>query len=181
MLLDYLREIPDRRRGQGRRYGLGEVLLTAILAMLSGARSYRQIHTFAGTRLEGLRQFGIEWKRVPSYTGLRKIIQGVSAEGPETAFRKYSAKLAEGLPEKGSYLACDGKALRGSFDYMEDKKASELLSIFATESHLILAHKEIPEKTNEIPAFQELVGSLGLQGKLYTLDALHCQKKPSAP
>jgi len=46
MLLDYVREIPDQRRGQGRRYDVAGVLLVTILVLLSVAHSYRTIHTF---------------------------------------------------------------------------------------------------------------------------------------
>jgi hypothetical protein len=177
MLLDYLREIPDHRRGQGRRFELAGVLMAAILALLSGAYSYRSIHTFMDTHWLGLQEaLGLSWRCAPSYTRVRSIIQGTRREALETAFRSYSAAVAEGLAQGCDYLACDGKALRGSFDHMEDKRAAEVLSVFATDSQLILAHVEIPDKTNEIPAFQALVRELGLVGKLFTLDAMHAQK-----
>lgn len=177
MLLDYLREIPDHRRGQGRRFDLAGVLLVAILALLSGAHSYRSIHTFADTHFKRLREtLGLSWRCAPSYSRIQTIIRGVNKEALEEAFRKYAAALEASLPPGNGYLACDGKALRGSFDHMEDRRAAELLSVFATDSRLILAHMEIPDKTNEIPAFQALVKELGLTGKLFTLDAMHTQK-----
>ncbi len=177
MLMDYLREIPDHRRGQARQYDLVGVLTGTILALLSGAHSYRQIHIFLDTHLKRLRGLlGIRWRKAPSYSHLRQILAGVSADALEQAFRRYSEALAKQMPQGCMLLACDGKALRGSFDHMEDKRAAELLSVFATDDRLILAHVEIPEKTNEIPAFQQLVAELGLQGKLFTLDALHTQK-----
>src|SRR4051794_10002768 len=43
-LLTCLAAIPDRRRAEGKMYGQAGVILFAILAMVSGARSYRQIH-----------------------------------------------------------------------------------------------------------------------------------------
>lgn len=42
-LLDILREIPDHRRREGKRFDLSTVLLYAILAMVAGANSYRRI------------------------------------------------------------------------------------------------------------------------------------------
>jgi len=42
-----------------------------------------------------------------------------------------------------------------------------------------LAHLMIDEKSNEIPAAPELIESLGLQGRLFTLDAAHGQKNSS--
>ena len=42
MLQSFLFEIKDHRRKQGIRYQQGHILLFAILAILSGATSYRQ-------------------------------------------------------------------------------------------------------------------------------------------
>ncbi len=73
-------------------------------------------------------------------------------------------------------MAVDGKTLRRSFDAFNDRKATHVLSAFATEGQLILGHVAIAEKSNEIPAAQELISALGLSGCLFTLDAMHCQK-----
>ena len=40
----------------------------------------------------------------------------------------------------------------------------------------MLAHTEIDEKSNEIPAAQQMIRELGLTGVLITADAMHCQK-----
>ena len=60
---------------------------------------------------------------------------------------------------------------------MSDQRAAQLLSIFAHDEQLILAHSDVAEKSNEIPAFQKLIKELTLEGKLFTLDAMHTQKK----
>jgi predicted transposase YbfD/YdcC len=45
---------------------------------------------------------------------------------------------------------------------------------------LVLAHVDIAEKSNEIPAAQALLTELGVAcGAIVTLDALHCQKNIS--
>jgi predicted transposase YbfD/YdcC len=52
-----------------------------------------------------------------------------------------------------------------------------VLSAFATDTALVLAHIDIAEKSNEIPAAQKLLAELGLaDGAIVTMDALHCQK-----
>ena len=73
-------------------------------------------------------------------------------------------------------IALDGKTLRGSFDHMNDRKATQTLTAFASSSALLLAHTQIEEKTNEIPAAQQMIHDLGLTGVIFTADALHCQK-----
>ena len=77
-------------------------------------------------------------------------------------------------------IALDGKTLRGSFDKFHDRTAAQVLSAFATETALVLAHMDIAEKSNEIPAAQALLAELGVaDGAIVTLDALHCQKNIS--
>jgi predicted transposase YbfD/YdcC len=74
-------------------------------------------------------------------------------------------------------LAVEGKSLRGSFDALKDKKATQILSVFATDGRIILAHVEIDDKTNEIPVAQALIADLHLEDCLFTFDAMHCQRK----
>ena len=78
-------------------------------------------------------------------------------------------------------MAFDGKALKGSFDNFNDFKAKQVLSAFAVNTALVLAHIEIDEKSNEIPAVQKLLEELNVAGHIVTCDAMHCQKKPSKP
>ena len=73
-------------------------------------------------------------------------------------------------------VAIDGKALRHSFDAFNDQKAAHVLSAFSVDDALILGHLEVDEKSNEIPAAQGLIKALALEGRLYTMDAMHCQK-----
>jgi predicted transposase YbfD/YdcC len=73
-------------------------------------------------------------------------------------------------------IALDGKTLRGSFDRLNDQKAAHVLSAFASDAALILAHQEVAGAPGEIPAVPMLITELGLTGVLFTADALHCQK-----
>ena len=67
--------------------------------------------------------------------------------------------------------------LKGSFDNFRDRKAAQLLHAFDTKFGLVLAHIDIDEKSNEIPAAQQLLGELHIAHSTITLDAMHCQKK----
>ena len=66
--------------------------------------------------------------------------------------------------------------MRQSFDAFADRKAAHVLSAFAVDHQIILAHEVVDEKSNEIPAVQALIAALGLSGRVFTLDAMHCQK-----
>ena len=91
-LLTCLATIPDRRRAEGKMYGQAGVILFSILAMVSGARSYRQIHTVIDRRLGLLNAAfpGAALRRAPAYTSVRGILQGLDEAELEQAFRRHA-------------------------------------------------------------------------------------------
>src|SRR3569623_1003311 len=95
----------------------------------------------------------------------------------EQAFRRHAEGLSGSGADGLTLLAVDGTSLRGSFAALKDKQATQILSVFATDGRLILAHVDIDDKTNEIPVAQALIAELKLGDCLFTFDALHCQKK----
>ena len=181
--LSCLAAIPDPRRAEGKLYQLPHVLLFSILAVVSGANSYRGICTFIKVHRRKLNKaFKINWKRPPAHTAIRYILQGLSAADIEKVFREHAANLnLTPADSSARVIAFDGKALRGSFDNFNDIKAKQVLSAFAVDTALVLAHIEIDEKSNEIPAVQKLLEELDVAGHIVTCDAMHCQKKPSKP
>jgi hypothetical protein len=190
-LLGLLKEVPDPRRGQGQLYKLPHVLLFSILAIVTGCNSYRGIVTFIDVHRRRLNAtFGLKWRRAPAHTAIRYILKGLDPAAIEPIFRRHAALLqaACATPGQGS-IALDGKTLRGSFDNFHDRAAAQILSAFATDTALVLAHIDVAEKSNEIPAAQTLLAELGVRdGAIVTLDAMHCQKnisklppKPTSP
>lgn len=181
-LLDLLADVPDPRRGQGQLYKLPHVLLFSVLAIVTGGNSYRCVETFIHVHRDRLNAaFGLSWRRAPAHTAIRYILKGLDPVAVEAAFRRHASLLqaARAVPGQGS-IALDGKTLRGSFDNFHERAAAQVLSAFATDTALVLAHVDIAEKSNEIPAAQTLLAELGVpDGSIVTLDAMHCQKKIS--
>ena len=179
-LLSLFSQVADPRRGQGKMYPLAPILLFTVLSMLAGARSYRQVQAFIRTHLERLNAtFGVSLRRAPAYSSVRFILHGLDALEMERVFRTHAASLADSAVQGAiipAAVALDGKTLRGSFDAFHDRKAAHVLSAFAAGGQIILGHVAVAEKSNEIPAAQEMIASLGLQGRVFTLDAMHCQK-----
>lgn len=115
-LYEILSSIADRRRKEGQRFELATVLLYCVLGMVAGANSYRQLHEFIGIHRHRLNEaFGLALRYPPSYTGLRRIIQGVDPQALETAFREHASSLGSPSARDGLVpVAVDGKTLRGS-------------------------------------------------------------------
>jgi DDE_Tnp_1-associated len=176
-LLAALRTIPDPRRAQGERYPLAHLLLFSILAVLAGATSYRGIRVFIGVHRERLdATFGVRFRRAPAVNTLRTLLHALDPADLEAAFRRHAEHLGgAAAPPARRVITPDGKTLRGSFDHLDDRAAAQVLSAFASEDALILAHQEIAEG-DEVAAAQALIRQSGLRGVLFTADALHCQK-----
>ena len=180
-LSNYLKDIPDPRRSQGQKYDIGSLLLFCIMAVLSGSTSYRKIERYIHAHRERLNQLcGINWKRAPAHNSIRYALLGLKAEEVEKAFRGHALELQKSS-ENHPVISMDGKVLRGSFDHFKDRKAAQVLSALATESQLILGHiwitHEDGKKQHEIQAVQQLLEELNVSEQLFTLDALHTQKK----
>jgi len=166
--MSLLEEVPDPRRAEGKLYTLPHVLLFSILAIVTFIDVHRRsLNAF----------FGLTWRRAPAHTAIRYILQGLDPKDVEDAFRRHAGQL-QVARAKGPHtsIALDGKTLRGSFDQFNDRAAAQVLSALATDTALVLAHVDIADKSNEIPAVQTLLADLGVARHLVTLDALHCQK-----
>jgi predicted transposase YbfD/YdcC len=177
-LLEIFSHLRDHRRAEGKLYPLPQILVFCLLAMLAGASSYRKMHEFIMVHFRRLSMlFPSKMLKAPCYAQIRNIMAGLDPTDMEQAFRLH----AEGLSGSGAdglkLLAVDGKSLRGRFDTLKDKKATQILSVFATDGRIILAHVEIDDKTNEIPVAQALIAELKLGDCRFTFDAMHCQKK----
>ncbi len=114
-LASCLADIPDRRRAEGKIYSQVGVILFSIVAMLSGARSYRQIHALIRTRLSMLNATfpDAALRRAPAYTSVRWILQRLDPDELEQAFRRHAESLDGSCADAPSrFIAIDGKTLR---------------------------------------------------------------------
>ena len=176
-LLELLKEIPDSRGTKGREFKLADVLFMVIIGAACGYTSYRKLENFIECKWSVFRRY-LNIKRVkpPKYNVLRSIILSVDHKEFEKVFRKHSLSLAQ--IDNVEHIAADGKVMRNARDFQdENSRGAQFLNLFAVNENIILAHEVIDQKTNEIPVFQSLIKDLGISNKIFTVDALHCQKK----
>lgn len=168
-LMDVLRGITDPRNRRGRRYPLETILALATMACLSGARSFEAIAEWSRDLPQELRRRMKCWCwRAPWDSTFRRILSAVDADEVD---RRVGAWLA-GLAERGA-IALDGKALRGSADGA--RPAVHLLSAVTHAEGIVVAQRQVEEKSNEIPGAKPLLADLDLRGRTVTADAMHTQ------
>lgn len=170
-------ELADQRKARGKRYQQEPLLCALLLAVLSGATSLRKMELFIEERLEQLNALlGTPWKKAPTWVGIRRFLLKLDVMTMEEVVRRHAGRQVSAPPGM-QFIALDGKALRGSASRVMDLRARQLVSAFTHADLIILGHLEVADKSNEIPAVQSLIESLGLCGRVFTLDAMHCQKK----
>lgn len=94
-------------------------------------------------------------------------------------FNKWA--LAKASPEERRWYSVDGKTLKGSQRSVEEgyKEFVQIASVYSTSSGIVLGMAEwLSQESSEIVVVQNLIKTLGLEDAVFTLDALHCQKKP---
>lgn len=175
--------IPDPRRLQGRCYSLGYLLLFTLLAILSGATSYRSMARFIEARREQFNGLcGLRWKRAPAYHSLRYALHGLEAAKVKTALRDQAAIRASAAPG-GVWIALDSPLLRRDLEHFQDCQARRVLNALATPNPLLLG-QVLFTATDPMPsraAVQQLIEAWGLSGKLFLLEALPTPESRGAP
>ena len=82
----------------------------------------------------------------------------------------------------GEWLSIDGKALASTVTDYETAYQNfvSLVSLFSHKRGQILKVEFLEnQKRSELPAVRTLIEALDLHGMVFSLDALHCQKKLS--
>lgn len=183
MLLNQLEKVSDPRSYHGREYKLHHVLYFCILALLSNAKTYKDIHRFIKGHFDDLKElYDLNWRQPPGESALRKIIVRLSPEEIESVFQEDAHALSthktDTQEESFQQVCFDGKALRGSFSHIKDKRAQGVFSAFSACKNIVLAHLPLSDgKSHEISAMQEFLETLDLKDVVVTADAIHCQKK----
>ncbi|MFF0010868.1 ISAs1 family transposase [Streptomyces sp. NPDC005374] len=177
-LAGVLDQVPDPRRIRGRRYRIGSLLALCLLAVLSGAKSVTAIARFAADSDIALRtRLGLT-RATPDTTTLGRLLARLDGDALDDAIGTWLAHDArDPADEPGDTLvglAVDGKAVRGS--RTSDNRAVYLLAAALHAIGTVIAQRQIPAKSNEIPAFAPLLDRIDLHGTVVTADALHTQR-----
>lgn len=179
-LIEHFQHIPDFRRKQGCRYPLLVMLLLTIMSIMSGYCRYREMAAFAkANQKELVKFFRLKRKRLPSHVTFREVIKGIRFDAVLVAFNQWAAQYVTLAPEE--WLAIDGKALASTVtdDDTSYQNFVSLVSVFSHKRGQVLnAAKLDNQKRSEIPTVQAVIAALDLHGVVFSLDALHCQKKP---
>ena len=172
-LLDVLADLPDPRHRRGIRHPLSAILGLAVLAMLTGCKSYAAIAQFGRDKGFALAQaLGFRRGKTPTKSTYSVLFLRLDVVAFEAALTRWvTSRLSE---EELAVIALDGKTLRGSRD--GEVPGHHLVAAYAVAAAAVVAQLRVDAKTNEHKAALQLLGLLPVRGRLLTGDALFCQR-----
>lgn len=175
MLLDALEIVTDPRIERTKRYSLKDVLLSAFIAILDGARSWRDIEFTADLHLDKLREFLPFANGIPSHHTYSRVFQLINPDSLEMAFRQFAHEIIEAIDCDVSIINIDGKQMRGAT--AAGGSTVHILSAWCHDAGISMGQLKVNAKTNEITAIPELLDKLHIAGALVTIDAMGTQKE----
>jgi hypothetical protein len=136
----FFAEIPDPRRGQGRRHPLPVLLAIAAGAVLCGARGYKAIAAWAEDLSQQARaRFRCRFRNgryeVPSRTRFREVLISVDPVALDQALQRWNGHVDEGL-------AIDGKTLCNAID--AQGRQTPILGVVGHQSQVCYTQKKSP-------------------------------------
>jgi predicted transposase YbfD/YdcC len=201
LLVELLAGVPDPRDPRGVRHTIGAVLSVMVLAVLAGARNFREIADQAADlpavllAVAGCRSHPLTGRHVvPSEPTMRRLAHDIDADAADARVCRWMreqataatfARRAEGGGEAVDAglvaVAMDGKVVRntiapGGAEGGEIKLFSALLH----EEAVVIAQRRIPADTNEITQVKDLLADVDLVGVVVTGDAAHAQQATAA-
>lgn len=168
------RTVPESRAAKGLRHKQATVLAITIAWLLTGQRGgHRALTLFAQSltraqrvRLRCWRHPKTKAYEVPAENCFYRVLTAVPVPALGRALVSWQ-QLRHG-DQDGPVIALDGKTLQGSH-------TTHLVGALNLKSQRWLDLERVPDKTNEIPAAQTLIGRLELDEMIAVLDALHTQ------
>lgn len=182
-LIEQLQQIPDYRNIKGLRHELWLVVLLILLGAITGYWGYRPLEDFTVVHRQKLIELLCLEPTVkfPSYSTFRRILKTIDFQALTEIFNSWAQVLVP--PEPGERLAIDGKGIRCTVsDYSQSyQNFISVVSVYSHKRGIVLRMQPMSNKCeSEIVIVEQLIQEFQQQQVVFTLDALHCQKKPSS-
>lgn len=174
-------------------YGIFLATLSCLLffAVLANANEWGEIETFGKQKEKWLRKYLELPYGIPTDDTIRLVNSNINTEHFFEVTVQLLLQTVDQILQYASkgneiygqdILAVDGKESRGSKRKTAEGETEALrtLNVYSTDYGMCLGQRFIKEKTNEIPAAQELLPLIDMKGSIVTADAMNCQKGTAA-
>lgn len=171
----YLPMVGATKKYKGYWFKIYDCLVILVCGCLCGLGSLKQIHRYAKNRVtrQMLKKvFNIH--KIPSYSQFTNIMSIIDNTQLEDAFRAWVQWIIFDL--EGKTVSFDGKTVRTTCNMKKYKQPVHIISAHVSDCGITIGQLSVRSKSNEIPAVQELIKTLNLEGCVVVADALNTQK-----
>lgn len=154
-------------------YPLIEMIFLTLCACIADADGWADVERYGKAKLDWLRKYFPFEHGIPSHDTLGLVFSRLDTAEFYASLQSWAKDIATTL--EGHTVAFDGKTLKGSHDRSRSKSALHSVSAWVCGLRMCIGLKSVEDKSNEIPAVQELIDLIDLKGAVVTADAMHCQ------
>ena len=176
-ITEYFEDVELYEEYNGYFCSVADVITIAILGSICGLRNIHQIHQWASNdRVSKFLKENFGINHVPCYYWILSLLRFVK---PESLNRCFVDWVYSFMPEKSRdmTISLDGKTICSTVKMEKIKSPLHIISAQISELGLTLAQRCTDDKSNEIPAVQELLKELKIKDQIVVADALNCQKE----
>ncbi len=175
-ITEYFADVETTEEHKGYFCSVGETLTIVILGSICGLKNVSQIHQWAAnSRINTFlgEQFNI--RAIPCYYWMLCLMKIIDPNSLNQCFSNWVQSV---LPssKKCLTLSVDGKTVRSTEKMDSYESPMHIVSAHIAELGITFGQCAVKDKSNEIPAVQELLRLLDIEGCLVVADALNCQK-----
>lgn len=174
-LQDHFASLQDPRVERTKRHQLLAIITIALCAVICGADTWVDVEEFGHAKRTWLETFLDLPNGIPSHDTFGRVFARLDPEQFQACFLAWVQAINSVLPTQ--QIAIDGKTARRSHDRGVGKAAIQMVSAWATESHLVLAQRHVQEHSNEQTALPILLKQLELADCIVSIDAMGCLPK----
>jgi predicted transposase YbfD/YdcC len=174
-LITHFSNISDKRKPNGIRHKLIDIIVIAICGVICGADDWVMIEYFGNAKREWFETFLELAHGIPSHDTFGKVFALIDPKEFQASFLDWVHEIAE--ITRGQLIAIDGKTVRRSHDRIKGKEAIHIVSAWASQNGVVLGQVKVDDKSNEITAIPELLKMLDIQGCIVSIDAIGTQKE----
>lgn len=189
MILDFKdkikKEITDPRQKGKVVYKVWDIVIVVFLATICNCNDWDDIVTFAKSKYDFLRKYLKMTGGIPSAITYERVIASIDKTQLQSICLYFLSDIITlKKKKKREIINIDGKQDNSSSYHklnedgtIDDIKNLNVLSAFSNNFNMCLYSMPIEDKSNEIPAFPEIIKKLNIRNAIVTVDALNTQKE----
>ena len=175
-----VKALSDGRQKGKVKYKIWDIVVVSFLATLGNCNDWEEIHDFAITKKDWLKNFLILTGGIPSVITYKRVFSIIKPEELENICVLFAQDVLRLFSSKKDIMDIDVKTDNGSKrnenDIRDKVKSLNVLNLYSNNLGLCVASEKIEDKTNEIPTIPKILDRINVKGNIITWDALNTQK-----